>query len=628
MAQYSAFSKQMPLLYIVLIANTWLLAFTFIDTAPRVLALYIPIFLTIVCAVRIAAWTLSIGRSPTKEIAFLRLSRANKLAAILSIGFATWAISLFPYGDAIDRAQIAFYMAITVIACIFCLMSLRSAAFSTTIIVNGIFIAFFGFSGNPNFVAITINMVLVTMSMMVSLSVNYKQLTQLVIARDDAQKLMSANFKLANLDPLTELPNRRQFFGHLDREFSRVKAEDKKLAVGVMDLDGFKPVNDRYGHAVGDALLIEVGRRLKEACGNKLHLARIGGDEFAVIATDFKTEHELLASGIRLCEALRSPIFLDDATVQVSGSIGFAIYPDLAASATALFERADYALFKSKREQRGQATLFSVEDRAELQREADIEQALHAAELDKELTVVFQPIVDIDTNEPVAFEALARWNSPTLGPLSPALFIPIAERLGFVSKLTYVLFDKALAAASQWPQHMRMSFNLSAYDICATESVVRLVSTVLKSGFDPKRLDFEITETAIMQDFKEACETIEIFRSLGCGISLDDFGTGYSSLTQLNSLPLTKIKIDRTFVTDLHISPANHKIVKSLLALSRDMGLGCVVEGVEKIDELEALKAIGCTTVQGYLFAPPLDKEDVLEFLQANGRTPSASMIA
>lgn len=616
LAQYSAYAQQIPLLYFVLLSNTWILAYTFYGVAPVELSFYVPAALTAVCIVRFLEWRKSLSRLPTSDAAFKALSRTNRLASVLSTGFSVWAVSLYPYGDVDAQAQIAFYMAITVIACIFCLMYLRSAALTVAIIVNVVFIAFFGLTGRPPFVAISINMFLVTIAMMVILMVNYRQLTQLVSARDNAQALISENFKLANLDPLTELPNRRQFFAHLDREFERAKLQGHRLAVGVMDLDGFKPVNDLYGHAVGDALLIEVGRRLRDACGDKLHLARIGGDEFAVIGADFGCERELIAAGNRMCDVLRVPFFLHEATVHISGSIGFAIYPDHAEAALALFERADYALFRSKRNHRGEATIFSSRDSAQIHRDVEIEQALHSADLEKELSVAFQPIIEVETGRTIAFEALARWNSPVLGAVPPGLFIPVAERGGFITKLSCVLIEKALDVAVKWPDDVHLSFNLSAYDIGAAASVVRLVSTVLKSGFNPERIDFEITETAIMKDVKEARETIEILQSLGCGISLDDFGTGYSSLTQLHSLPLTKIKIDRSFVADLHVKPASHKIVRSLLALSRDMGLGCIVEGVETEAELDELRALGCTNVQGYLISPPLSEKAALAFLQ------------
>ena len=230
--------------------------------------------------------------------------------------------------------------------------------------------------------------------------------------------------------------------------------------------------------------------------------------------------------------------------------------------------------------------------------------------------MVFQPIVDLNGGHTVAFEALARWASPDLGNVPPGHFIPIAERIGFINRLTLPLLRKALRAAEQWPVDVRLSFNLSAHDFGAQENVQKIIESILASRFNPARLDLEITETAVMQDIVQVQRAIGLFRQMGCGVSLDDFGTGYSSLSQLHALALTKLKVDRSFVTRLHEKPASYKIVKSLLTLSQDMGLDCIIEGVETVDELNALMSLGRTTVQGYLFSRPMPFEQTLEWLQ------------
>jgi len=295
--------------------------------------------------------------------------------------------------------------------------------------------------------------------------------------------------------------------------------------------------------------------------------------------------------------------------------MGFAVYPGMAADATDLFENADYALYHGKRTLRGHATLFSADHDAAIHRDSSIEQALRMADLDKELTVVFQPVVDIRSQKTISFEALARWTSPILGLVSPTQFIPVAERAGIVSRLTHSLLQKALATATLWPSDIRLSFNLSAHDLCAPESIQDVIGLILKSGFDPKRFDFEITETAFIHDLGQVQTSAETLRILGCGISLDDFGTGYSSLLLLHALPLTKIKIDRSFVTDLHTTPSRYKIVKSLLALSRDMGLDCIIEGVETQEEFAAIKSLGGFLVQGYFYTRPIPSTEIAEFL-------------
>ena len=228
---------------------------------------------------------------------------------------------------------------------------------------------------------------------------------------------------------------------------------------------------------------------------------------------------------------------------------------------------------------------------------------------------MLQPIVDIRDGKAAGFEALARWHSPVLGLVPPAQFFAIAERACIVGSLTRPLLKMALASASTWDPSLRLSFNLSAQDLNCHEGVLSLIGIIENSCFDTRRLDLEITETAFAHDFEQVRQSVDMLRRLGCGISLDDFGTGYSSLTRLHALPLTKIKIDRSFVTDLHEKPASYKIVKSLLALSRDMELECVVEGVETSAELTTLEGLGATLVQGYIYAPPLREWDVAAFL-------------
>jgi diguanylate cyclase (GGDEF)-like protein len=614
-AQYQAFSKQVPLLYSILLSNTWVVACIYHDKTPLWLSTYYPAVLTFFCGIRLIFWWRTASSESTNEVVEKVLARTTKVAIAFLLSFLIWAFALFPYGDPYEQGLVAFYLAITIMGCIFCLMHLRPSAFSVAIIGNIAFITYFAHTGTAVFVAMAINVALVSVSMLTILMIYYRDFTRLITSQASTLALSNENFRLANLDALTELPNRRKFFALLDEEFARAEIGSQRLAVGILDLDGFKPVNDLYGHAVGDTLLTEVGQRLKMLCSANAHLSRLGGDEFAIIVTATSGNDELLALGDEMCAALRVPFILPSATVQVSASVGFAVYPDLAMDASTLFERADYALYHGKRMYHGRATLFSSDHDAAILRDAKIEQALHSADLAGEFNVVFQPIVDMRDHTTVGFEALARWTSPTLGRLAPGLFIPVAERAGLIDGLTRILLEKALVAAAKWPNDVRLSFNLSTKDISSSDGVARLVSIINRTSFDPKRIDFEITETAMMHDFMQASAAIEILKALGCGISLDDFGTGFSSLSQLHSLPLTKIKIDRSFVTDLHQRPASYKIVKSLLTLSRDMSLGCIVEGVETEAEAEALRTLGCSLVQGYHYSEPLSEEAALQYV-------------
>jgi len=619
-AQHQAFTRQMPMMYFILLSSTWALAATHIRFAPLWLTVGVPALFTLGCTLRIAFWWRTRGMEPSAEVAHAILRRTNRLACGIAIAFTIWSFLLVPYGDAYTRSHVAFYMAITVISCIFCLMYVRSAAFMVTVIVNGAFIAFFLASRQPTFVAIAINMLLVCTGMMSILLTNYRNFENMVISQKRTEALSNENLLLANRDSLTELPNRRAFFAHLEAELEKAKANGTRLALGVIDLDGFKPVNDLYGHSVGDRLLINVSKRLSESL-KASKAFRLGGDEFAIIAPVIPDDAQLVANANAISERLRAPYHMAEGTVHVSASMGIAVFPHLASTLEELFDRADYALYHAKRTRRGDAVLFDAEHEKQINIEARIVHLLKQTEIEKELSVVFQPVVDIRDGTTACFEALARWSSPVLGQVPPSQFFAIAERAGIVSSLTRPLLKRALASASQWPPSVRLSFNLSAQDLNACEGVLSLIGIIENSGFDARRLDLEITETAFAHDFEQVKQSVEMLRRLGCGISLDDFGTGYSSLTRLHALPLTKIKIDRSFVTDLHEKPASYKIVKSLLALSRDMELECVVEGVETPAELATLESLGATLVQGYIFAPPLKERDVVEFLSVQAAT-------
>lgn len=623
-AQCRAFSRQLPLMYIMLLFNSWGLSVSFMGSAPVALTVVCPALLTVICVIRMLIWWRSMRGELSVAKSAKILQHASRLSTVMALLFAVWSVCLFPYGDVYAQSHVAFYMAITAICSIFCMMHLRLAAVSVGLIVNIAIIGLFGFSGNMAFTMMMFNTLFVTVTMLVILVIYYRDFTYMIEARSSARALSNENLRLANLDALTNLPNRRSFFAHLDDEFIHAKATSARLALGIVDLNGFKPVNDLYGHAVGDNLLIEVGRRLQARCFGRVHLARLGGDEFAFIISDAGSNVALLALGESICADLKAPFVFGPITIQISGAVGLAVYPDLATDVTSLFERADYALYYGKRTHRGHATLFSVDHDAQIHRDAKIEQALHTADLHAELMIFFQPIVDIETNTTLGFEALARWLSPQLGPVAPGLFIPLAERIGMINTLTRILFEKALRVASGWPGEMRLSFNLSAKDISSSEGIAYLIEIIRKSGFDPARLDLEITETAVMHDFGQARIAIESLKDLGCGISLDDFGTGFSSLSQLHALPLTKIKVDRSFVMNLHIKPASYKIVKSLLALSRDMDLGCIVEGVESEEEMQALRTMGNISVQGYYYSPPIPEGQIPGFLQ---RIPAFSCL-
>ena len=616
-AQFAIFTRHIPLMYSIILLSAWSLAMLSRSAAPTWLVVYVPVVFTTLCIIRMISWYRARNQELSAEKARLALVRTNWLAAILAVFLGGWALTLYQYGDTYVKLNITFFIAITGVCVVVCLLHLRSAAFSVALLANTPIIVQLTLSNNTHLLFMAFNMLIVTVTLMVVVYVQSEYFQQSVQAKVELETVSKTNLDIANLDSLTGLANRRQFFATLQSAFENASDRNERLAVGIIDLDGFKPVNDLHGHYVGDKLLYEVGQRLRAFTKETVHVARLGGDEFAMVIENACDDDKLILMGENICAALSVPFELDDVNVLISGTVGLAVYPTMAQTAQLLYERADYALYHSKRSRRGHPILFSKEQACELARNSSIEQALLSADLDAELEVYFQPIIDIETQRPIALEALARWNSQVLGHVPPSSFIPIAERTGNINIITRLLLEKALKVASTWPKGTKLSFNLSANDVGSHDALLRIVSIVLSSGFNPRMIDFEITETAVMQNFMHSEQAIETLRALGCGIALDDFGTGFSSLSQLHALPLTKIKIDRSFVCNLDQKQTSHKIVKSLLALSRDMGLGCVVEGVETQQELDMVISLGGETVQGYYFSPPVRADETANLFHA-----------
>ena len=625
--QYRAYSRQMPMMYLILVAGTWALALTHIALAPWWLTLLWPSFLTVVSIVRLGHWARKRDIVLDAVAATKALRKTYVAAVVITVAFAGWAFTLYPYGDAYARSHVAFYLAIIVIACIFCLMYVRPAAFTVAAMVNGAFIVFFMATGQPTFIAMAVTVAFASIGMMLVVHTNHRTFESMVLSQQRSESLSPENLRLANLDSLTDLPNRRSFFASLNEMVAADRGTQSKIVVGLLDLDGFKAVNDTYGHAVGDALLCQVALRLRENAGPEVGVFRLGGDEFALIFVAGDVG-DVLEQAYDLCASLRQPYHLTGCTARISSTIGLAVYPDMAGGAEELFERADYAMYRAKRGAgRGEAWLFSAEDEATIRRSSIVEQALKVADLDDELSLMFQPIVDIQSGDTIGFEALARWESPELGRVSPAEFIPVAEQAGLINGLTVVLLDKALRAAETWPDHIRLSFNLSVFDISSAESLLRITSLIGRSGVSPSRIEFEITETAMVSDFAAILAAVDTLKRIGVSISLDDFGTGYSSLRQVHQLPLDKLKIDRSFVSDIDTNEASQKIVKSLVSLCNDLHLACVVEGVETRSELDAIRMLGGKLVQGYYYGTPARLEDLPE-LWSNASQPIRAISA
>jgi len=615
-SQMQAFSRQIPLLYFILIVNTVAVAVTHVACSPAWVAVYAPAALCALGVIRCVRWWRMRHETITHEKAVPELRKTLWLTCALGIAFTGWSLLLFRYGPAYQQSQVAFYMATTVVACVFCLMHLRAAALLLLTMVIGCFTVFLIAEGRPVFIAMAVNMLFVGIALALIVHLYYRNFAGLVRSTREllasqavTQKLSDDNFRLANIDSLTGLPNRRSFFSSLNALAEQGVTESANFHMGLIDLDGFKQVNDIYGHSSGDLVLKEVGARLLALADPTMFFARLGGDEFGVIIQRHLSEEDLERLGQAVCERLSQPYTLGVNTVELSGTIGWAGVPPANVSVADMFERADTALYVGKEGRRGTAVVFSAEHEHEARRASLVAQELKAAHLDDELYLEYQPIYDVAGHRVVGFEALGRWRNPKLGRVKPEEFIRIAERTDLIRGVTEVLLRKALREAANWPANVYLSFNLSALDVSSVPRARRLLDIVIESPTPPERVHFEITETAVTRDFRQARASLLLIKQAGCRVSLDDFGTGYSSLSYVHRLPLDTIKIDRSFVAEVDSDVASGKIVKSVLDLCRNLGLACVVEGVETDSQCEILTALGARVMQGYLFGRPRPAE-------------------
>ena len=620
-AQSRAFSQQIPVLYGILLANTLFVSVTHYRIAPLFLTVILPACFSMLAAARLLGWRRMSRVVPTHAEAARRLSSTVFLSVALGLAFTAWGISLFPYGDAYARSHVVFYMALTMIACVFCLMHLRAAAYMLSAVVVIPFVLFFSMQGEAVLAAIAGNMAMVTGAMLYILTRHSRDFALMITQSDhlekvnqETQRLSDANRKLAHHDSLTGLPNRRSFIEEAEARVSaHLSGAGRRFALGIVDLDGFKAVNDLYGHATGDALLVEASRRMADIAGTDIVFARLGGDEFGIIAGEGV---DLVAFGRTLCEVLRQPYELDDVTAEVTSSCGFAEFGTESPSTHDLFENADYALYQAKDKAGGHTVVFSSDHRANLRRVHEIDQALRNADLDGELALVYQPVINTKTGHIVTVEALARWRNASLGSIGPAQFIAAAEKSSLINRVTLVLLRKLLNDLRLWPENMTASFNLSARTLASPDSMTQMLGHIQRSGIHPHRLEFEVTETALMIDFEAAQRSLLMLRNLGARIALDDFGTGYSSLSHVHQLPLDKIKIDRKFVGDMSKSRKAASVVKTVIDLCDNLGMVCVAEGVETQDQADQLARKGCILAQGFLYGRPVPARDVTELLQ------------
>jgi diguanylate cyclase (GGDEF)-like protein len=410
---------------------------------------------------------------------------------------------------------------------------------------------------------------------------------------------------MARHDALTSLPNRTLFREQLEQALRLVKRSDQ-LAVLCLDLDHFKEINDSLGHPIGDALLMEVGRRLGECVTENDTVARLGGDEFAIVQFCKDCDPSAVAVlASHVVERISEPYTIGGHQLVIGVSIGISLAPEDGKNPDELLKKADLALYRAKADGRGTYRFFETGMDARAQARRLLELDLRAALQRKEFEVYYQPIRDIASDEVVAFEALVRWNHSLRGMISPVSFIPLAEETGLIVPLGDWVLRQACMDAADWPQDVDVAVNLSPVQFKNPNLVSQVKTALQLSGLAPNRLELEITESVLLQNSETTLAVLHELRAFGVRISLDDFGTGYSSLSYLRSFPFDKIKIDRSFVSELATREDSMAIVRAVTGLGKSLGIVTTAEGVETDAQFELLRREGCTQAQGYLFSQP-----------------------
>ena len=538
------------------------------------------------------------------------LRQANVEIPTLTLVFCLLAVTAFGRVEPLEESLLLVASWIVAAACALCLMRLARCAVLVVAAATAPITAALGLSGHQYGTWLAALIVIASSLIGYMLIENSRAFFELVRSRFTiadmhraAEEGRQAATAIANSDYLTGLPNRRFLLSLLADRTQAGQARAKPFAVGLVDLDGFKPINDIHGHQAGDAILKQVGDRLAAAMRGRGHAARMGGDEFAIVCDGIEGRNAAIALGREIREVFAAPFHVEELTIHVGCTSGFALFPASADQPDRLIRLADIALYRAKTRRRGDIGVFDVGDENAAIARAKLEQALYRAVACSSIGVDFQPIVELATGRITGFESLARWRDCELGPIAPKVFIPLAEQLGLMEKLSFDLLEKAVNAAAQWPSDMLLSFNLSAEQLLMPSAGPDIVAALGEFGFSASRFEVEVTETAITKNFDAARATIEALRAAGVRVALDDFGAGHSSLAQVRDLDLDKIKIDKSFIDRVCLDPKIASLTRSIIDMAHRLDLPCVAEGIERPEQLEELRLAGCTGGQGWLFA-------------------------
>jgi diguanylate cyclase (GGDEF)-like protein len=565
------------------------------------------------------------GRVERERLDVVRreIRAASVLGPGLAFLFSLAAAVSTRHAGALELSLALLAIWIAAAACAFCLNALAGAANLVVVAAAAPLVVACLSRGDELSLWLSAVLTFVSFFLIRMLSENFRVFAEIVRSRfaiaeqqraaEDARK---AAMVIALTDDLTGLANRRCFQGLLAEKIRAGKESGARFAVGIIDLDDFKPVNDNHGHPVGDETLRQFAARLAQAMAGRGSAARIGGDEFAILCDGIGGRDEAIAFGVEIQAMFATPFAVEAFVIPLTSACGFALFPSSAAEPDELVRLADAALYRAKACGPGGVAVFHVAAESDAVGRATLEDALRRAVAELQIGVFFEPIVDLTTGRISGFEALARWNDATLGAIAPSVFLPVAERIGVIDELWRDLLRKAAIFAAQWPSDLTLSLNLSQAQLARSTTALRIVSALKEFGLPPTRFEVEVSEAEIVKNFAAARTTIEALRTAGVRVALDHLGAGALSLAQMRDLAIDKVKIDKSFIAKVCCDPKIATLTRAIVDMCRRLGLACVADGIEHQEQLDELRFDGCAGGQGALFASAMPGAMVTEFIK------------
>jgi diguanylate cyclase (GGDEF)-like protein len=619
--RYWSLRRQVPIVYLLGLVN--LSAMEIAATGKLAFGLNLPTFIALCALIRLWQWFgRGSGPQASHQVMVKRMTQTVWFAAAVCIAVCARCLYLLQVGDAASHMAVMLFGGLTAIGVAYGLTALPVAGRIPLALIIGPISAAALVSREPHFAGAAFGLVVVAALTMRLLSAHSRHFTDVIRSRSTivreqklAERAHQEALVAATTDFLTGLPNRRAFVAALEM----AAAQEKLFAVAILDLDRFKTVNDTFGHGIGDLLLQEVGSRLVKAVPSGALVARLGGDEFGVLLPFVDRERDADATARKILKGVNGPASLEDRQLVIVASCGVGISQrGEALSPSRLMADADLALYEAK-ENSGRVAVFERRMEAPRRRRAQIERALQLPGFRNDLSVVFQPIFDLKSGRIIATEALARWKDPDLGAVGPSEFVPIAEQLHVIDGINNHLLALACHAARNWPAHVKLTFNLSAVQLCSPRSAQSVLRALSRAGLSAERLQVEVTETALLADFEKARANLTELRDAGTKIILDDFGAGYASIGYLRQLRFDQIKLDGGLVTAAQHSTDGKRLLRAVVGLCDILGVSTVAEHVESEELLRLVTELGCTAGQGFWLARPMLATELQERLTTTG---------